>query len=142
VVTIDASVWLAADTDDEAAWEESRTFFERVLSEGIPVHQSALTLVEVSAAVARRTGSAALARDAGARLLRFPGLLVHPLDLELAGLSAALAARLGLRGADAVYAATARARGAALVTLDRELLDRARPLVDATTPGGWLESRG
>ncbi|TVP59011.1 MAG: type II toxin-antitoxin system VapC family toxin [Gemmatimonadales bacterium] len=142
MVTIDASVWVAADAADEAAWEESRAFFERILAEGVPVHQPTLTLVEVSAAVARRTGSAVHAREAGTRLLRFPGLVVHPLDLELAGLSAALAARLNLRGADAVYAATARAHGADLVTLDRELVDRAPPLVGATTPGGWGEAPG
>ena len=76
MVRIDASVWVAADTADEAAWEESRAFFERILSGGVPVHQSTLTLVELSAAVARRTGSGAHAREAGTRLLRFPGLVV------------------------------------------------------------------
>lgn len=142
MVTIDTSVWVAADGGDEAAWEESRVFIERVIGEGIPVHQPTLTLVEVSAAVARRTGSAKRAREAGSRLLRFPGLVVHGLDVELAGLSAAFAARARLRGADAVYAATAGALGTRLVTLDRELLDRARPVVATTTPGEWVEARG
>lgn len=140
MVTIDASVWVAADADDEAAWEESRAFIERVLGAGTPVHQPTLTLVEVSAAVARRTGSAARAREAGSRLLRLPGLVVHGLDLELAGLSAAFAARARLRGADAVYAATASAHGTRLVTLDQELLDRARSVVATATPGEWLET--
>jgi predicted nucleic acid-binding protein len=142
MVTIDASVWVAADADDESAWAESRAFIERVLAAGAPVHQPTLTLVEVFAAVARRTDSAERVREAGACLLRFPGLVVHPLDLELAGLSAALAAKAGLRGAHAVYAATAGAHNARLVTLDRELLDRARSVVAATTPQEWLDTRG
>lgn len=139
MVTVDASVWVAADADDELAWEDSRAFLGRLLSEGLPVHQPTLTLVEVCAAVARRTRAVELARQAGSRLLRFPGLVVHPLDLELAGLSAALAAEARLWGADAVYAATARAQGTTLVTLDRELRDRARTVVTTTTPGEWLD---
>jgi predicted nucleic acid-binding protein len=137
VVTIDASVWVAADAGDEEGWKACRGFFERVLAAAAPVHQPTLTLVEVCAAVARRTGSTAPAREAGTRLLRFPRLVVHPLDLELAGLSASIAAEAGLRGADAVYAATARVHGADLVTLDRELLDRSRRTVPAMRPEDW-----
>lgn len=138
MVTVDASVWVASDADDELAWKDSRAFFGRLLTEGLPVHQPTLTLVEVCAAVARRTRAVELAPQAGSRLLRFPGLVVHPLDLELAGLSAALAAQVRLRGADAVYAATARAHGATLVTLDRELRDRVRSVVPTVMPGEWL----
>lgn len=138
MVTIDASVWVASDVDDEPAWKDARAFLERVLKEELEVHQPTLTLVEVCAAIARRSGDVDLARRAGTRLIRFPSLVVHALHLELAGLSAALAAEARLRGADAVYAATARAHRTTLVTLDRELRDRARSVVPTATPEEWI----
>ena len=139
MVTVDASVWVAIDADDEEAAGECRDFLASVLARRQEVHQPTLTVVEVCAAVARRTGDEALSREAGARLLRFPSLTVHPLDLEASGLAAALAAEARLRGADAVYAATARRHGTVLVTLDRELLERSSQQVTTATPAEWLQ---
>jgi predicted nucleic acid-binding protein len=68
-----------------------------------------------------------------------PGLTVHPLDLEASAEAGALASKQRLRGADAIYAATALRHGTTLVTLDDELLARSRPVVDALTPTEWLE---
>lgn len=104
----------------------------------VEVHQPTLIVVEVCAAVARRTGDEELSREAGARLLRFPSLTVHPLDLQTSGLAAALAAEARLRGADAVYAATARRHGTVLVTLDLELRGRAQRQISTATPAEWL----
>ena len=64
---------------------------------------------------------------------------MHPLDLEAAAESAAIAGRAALRGADAIYAATALRNGTTLVTLDQELLTRAAGIIDCVTPAGWLE---
>jgi predicted nucleic acid-binding protein len=141
MVTIDASVWVANDARDEAGKGEARAFLEEVLSRGVPVHQPTLSLIEICAAVARRTGRVERAREAGARLLGFPGLVIHPLDLEMAGVSGGLAAEARLRGADAVYAATATVHGTTLVTLDRELRERAGGLVATATPGEWIGDR-
>ena len=52
--------------------------------------------------------------------------------------AAALAGRLGLRGADAVYLAHAITVGTALVTLDDELLVRGAAVADVWTPAAWL----
>lgn len=49
MVTVDASVWVAADANDELACKDSRAFLGRLLTEGSPVHQPTLTLVEVCA---------------------------------------------------------------------------------------------
>jgi predicted nucleic acid-binding protein len=50
------------------------------------------------------------------------------------------AATLKLRGADAVYVALAAALREPLITLDTEMLERARDVVDAMTPERWLLS--
>jgi predicted nucleic acid-binding protein len=94
----------------------------------------ALALPEVVGAVARRTGVPALGEQALAALLAVPGLRVVAVDVGLGTEAAQAAARLGLRGADAVYAATARRLAVALVTLDDELAERARGFVPVVRP--------
>jgi predicted nucleic acid-binding protein len=138
VITIDASVLVAAGAPDDPASSDASAFIEAALSSGLAIHQPTLALVEVAAAMARRTGDDNLAMDAGAALLAMPGLTVHSLDLEASAEAAALASRQRLRGADAVYAATALRHGTTLVTLDDELLARSRHVVDASTPIEWL----
>ncbi len=138
MVTVDASVLVAAGDRDDPAGPGSVAFLQAVLRAGRPIHQPTLALVEVAAAIARRTHDVALAREAGLRLLRMPGLVLHPLDLESAAEAAAMAGRARFRGADAVYAATALRHGTTLVTLDDELLTRTSPTVVSMTPSDWL----
>ena len=137
--TIDASVLVAAGTTDDPAGAEAAAFLAAALAAGLPAHQPTLTLVEVAAAIARRTGDADLAMEASRALLGIPGLVLHALDLDLSAEAAALAGRLQLRGADAIYAATALRHEATLVTLDDELRTRSRPVVDAVSPAEWLK---
>ncbi len=142
MITIDASVLVAAGAAEDPANRESMEFLRDALRAGLAVHQPTLSLVEVSASIARRTNDPALAREAGLRLLQMPGLVMHPLDIEAAAESAAIAGRALLRGADAVYVATALRHGTTLVTLDQELLTRTVPIVDSVTPAEWLERHG
>jgi predicted nucleic acid-binding protein len=141
VVTIDASVLVAAGSPDDIANDDSVRFLRTALGAGHAIHQPTLTLVEVAASIARRTSNPVLAREAGLRLLQMPGLVMHPLDLEAAAEAAAIAGRAILRGADAIYAATALRNGTTLVTLDQELLTRTAGILDCVTPAGWLERR-
>jgi predicted nucleic acid-binding protein len=141
LLTIDASVWVAADTADEPAHTEARELLRTALGAGLTLHQPMLTLVEVAAAVTRRTHDPELGAEAGRSLLETPGLTLHSLDLEAAAEAAALAGRLMLRAADAIYAATALHHGTALITLDLELRERASPLVEALEPTEWLSRR-
>jgi predicted nucleic acid-binding protein len=142
VVTIDASVLVAADTADESAHDDCAAFLRALIQDGIAVHQPSLSVVEITAAVARRTRDTALARDAGSALLGMPGVVFHDLSLDQASKAAALAVSWFLRGADAIYASIAAATGSTLVTLDDELLARAPAGVVVTTPARWLSSRG
>ena len=137
MVVIDASVWVAADSGDESARDPCSAFLARVLERGTTVHQPTLTLVEVTAAVARRTRDESLAREAGLTVLAMPGLVLHDLDAGGAVDAAAVAASTFMRGADAVYLACALATRSTLVTLDQEQLDRAPAGVTVTSPAAW-----
>ena len=142
MITIDASVLVAAGTPDDAANGVSAAFLAAAIAEDVPAHQPTLTLVEIAAAIARRTDNADLAMAAGQALLAMPGLVLHALDVDSSAEAAALAGRLQLRGADAVYAAVALRYETTLVTLDDELSTRSRPVVDAVSPGEWLARQG
>lgn len=136
-VTVDASVWVAASSDAEPHHAECRAFLEKALEAGAEFQQPALSLVEVCAAVARKTRRPALGLEAGALMLTTPGLVLNPLDLDAARQSAEVASATLLKCADAVYVATAQRAGASLVTLDRELRERAQPLVATMWPAEW-----
>jgi predicted nucleic acid-binding protein len=141
VLTIDASVWVAADAADEEAHDDCAAFLRGAVAAGTVVNQPTLSLVEVTAALARRTRDHAFAERAGLAILGTPGVQVHPLDRELAIAASAIASRAFLRGADAVYAATAVATGSTLITLDGELLTRGIPGLEILTPSAWLAAQ-
>lgn len=93
-----------------------------------------LVFPEVAGAVARRSGLSAGGERAQQILLRLPRLQTVALDPSLAEEAGRLAARLGLRGADAVYVATAHRLGLGLVTWDDELRTRSGGLIPARRP--------
>lgn len=138
MVTIDASVLVAAALRDEPAHEAARAVVQQVIESGIAVHEPTLAIVEVTAAIARRTGDGALAFTAGRRLLELPGLVLHDLDADAMAAAAHLASELRLRAADAVYVAVARSHDAELITLDAEVRERAAPVVATPSPAQWL----
>jgi predicted nucleic acid-binding protein len=140
-LTIDASVLVAAAMRDEPAHRASAEAMRLVAASGEPVHQPALTVVEVTAAAARRTGDTMFARRMGQELLAMPGLVVHELDADAALHAAALAGELRVRAADAIYAATALLCGAVLVTLDAEVVERGGAALTVMTPAAWLAGR-
>jgi predicted nucleic acid-binding protein len=138
VITIDASVLVAAATESDPAWPDAAAFMNAALAAGVQIHQPTLALIEVGAAIARRTGNSDLAMDAGEAILGLPGLMLQELDIEASTEAAALAGRLQLRGADAVYAATALRHSATLVTLDEDQRSRSSAVLDAMSPTDWL----
>lgn len=141
MITIDASVLVAAAIPDEPAHLVAVAAIGRIRDSELAVHQPAIALVEVTSGVARRTGNAALARGMGEAMLAMPNLTVHALDADGALRAATLAASLRLRGADAVYTAIARATGSTLLTFDTELVVRAAGTVSAMSPQAWMAQR-
>jgi predicted nucleic acid-binding protein len=103
-------------------------------SSGGLVIAPALLLPEIAGAVARRTGAPRLAQRAVEALLGLPALRLVPVDDVLARRASGLAGQLRLRGADAVYIATAATLRQPLVTWDGEQRDRATGVIQVMAP--------
>ena len=133
-MVVDASVVVSRLVTHDVNHEASRLWLTRHVADGGLVIAPTLLLPEVAGAVARRTGVPRLARRAVEAVLRVPGLRLVTVDDVLARTTAALAGRLRVRGADAVYLAVAANLELPLVTWDVEQRDRGARLVEVVTP--------
>lgn len=137
---VDASVWVAAFDASDAFHEPARRFLRHCQRHGIALASPTLAMVEVGCALSRRLRSPARGLEAATRLAALPFMRLAPSNAGLEGAVLVLGTELGLRGADALYAALAVHLAAALVTTDRELLLRTAERLKAWTPAGWLEA--
>ena len=138
---VDASVWVASVLKEDAHHEVCLAFMHRFVRERQIAAVPLLVWAEIAGAVARRTGDS----DRGMKVAELIAAKVWvrgvPLDISLAGEAMRLAAKLRLRGADAVYVALAVTHRMPLITLDAEMLERARGVAEAFTPEQWLQKR-
>lgn len=138
---VDASIWVASVLNEDAHHEVSLAFMHRFVKERQIATVPLLVWAEIAGAVARRTGDT----DRGMKVAELIATQVWvrgmPLDTSLASESMRLAARLRLRGADAVYVALSAKCREPLITLDEEMLERGRGVVEAFTPEQWLQIR-
>ena len=138
---VDASVWVARflpdDRHHDIAMACITTLLERESRLVIPV----LAWPEVAGAIARRTGVAENGHDAVGIIRGLRLIESIPMDPSLAHEAAQLAGTRRLRGADAVYVALAVTHRMPLITLDAEMLERARGVAEAFTPEQWLQTR-
>jgi predicted nucleic acid-binding protein len=132
--TIDASVHINALNVREDGSQESQEFLARVEQEHLEIICPTLLVVEVAAALSRALGDYEKGLTFALAVRDLPNLMLAPLDEPLADLAAELAARHHLRGADAVYAAVAQRHGAALVTNDRQQLERLEGILPVVRP--------
>ena len=138
MICIDGSVFVAAARVAEAQHADSMAFLNEVRTRGEEVYCPVLVLPECAAAIARRTGHPNLAEQIVLLIEQFPNLQLIALTLPLAQRTARIAGIHQLRGADAVYVATAETAGARLITWDVEMLNRGAAVVPTTTPTIWL----
>lgn len=139
--TIDASVFLNAFNPYEEGHQESRLLLEMLQQRAYPLAEPVLLLPELAATIARGRHDATLALEFANAVQRLPHIILVPVDAGLGGQAAEIAARVRLRGSDAVYVAVATRFSATLVTLDREQLERAHATVRVCCPADAL-SRG
>lgn len=131
-IVIDASVWVAAAIPDQEHHLQTMAWLATLADDTLVT--PTLGLVETAGAVSRRTGSAALARRTVAAIEALPNVIVVLPDPGLWLAAIAAAAERRLRGADAVYVATADALGFPLATWDGEQAARAGRRVRVMTP--------
>jgi predicted nucleic acid-binding protein len=138
VFTIDASVWVNADSPTEPHQPDSRALLDLLFARGLPIFIPTLLPAELAGAIARTRGDSALAEEMAKAILSLSGIRWIALDDALAQRATELAARHRLRGADSVYAAVALLHGCELVSLDREHLTRLTAVVPTLTPAEAL----
>ena len=137
LLTIDSSVFVSAARPGESGHLESTTFLGWVRRTRPRLFLPTLIMAEVAAALSRTGSDVALAQQYALAVGQLPNAVLVALDEGLAGQAAALGAQHRLRGADAVYLATAALFAAELVTLDREQLERGSAVVQTLTPANF-----
>jgi len=131
---VDSSVMVAAVKRNEASHLASRVWLSAMRDRGQVITAPVLLLPEVGGAVARATGRRQAARRLTDGLRTSAAVEILPITGVLADRAAAIAIDHGIRGSDAIFVALAEARGEALITLDREQLDRGRAVVAVYRP--------
>jgi predicted nucleic acid-binding protein len=138
VLTVDASVWVAALDLGDPTHSDSRRFLEVVRDQQEQLAGPAIVLIEVACALARRTNDADRALAAVDTLRKIPVLTLFEHDAMLNDEALAIGIGRRLHGADSFYAALATRFGAPLITWDSDLSERA----GGQTPTHWLDEHG
>lgn len=133
-VVVDASVWVAAADPTEVSHLSAHRLLLELAARRITILVPSLLRVEVACALRRRLGDGNGAVAQVRTFLDAPFVIEVPLDRERADAAMSVGVEQRLSGADAVYSALARSEDAVLITLDRELLERA----DGVTPADWV----
>lgn len=125
-VTVDSSVIISSLLPEEVRHQEAQELWNNVLTGNWFAIMPYSILVEVVAAVRRRTGSEDLAIKTKKQLLAIQGLTFVVLDDVSAKKAAKIAARTGLRGMDAIVVQVAIEYKAELLSFDKEMIEKAR----------------
>ncbi len=133
-VTVDASVWIAAQDQTDPFCAQSRLFFRHALLAGTVIQVPTFARLEVACALARKLRNPTQGERLANLVFQAAGAKEHPVDSMLLAKALALGTTKFLLGADAVYFATAEIAGCGLVSWDKDHLQRA----GALTPDDWL----
>ena len=140
VLTVDSSVFIAALRPTEPSHIHCRRLFEQVIEGRFEVFVPYSVLLEVVAAVFRRTGSRTFAHTVQTQLLKASSLHFVDLVKSRACQASELATKVGLRGMDALVLQVAHEMDAVLVTLDEELAETAKGLVSIRPVSSLMKS--
>ena len=127
---VDASVWVARLIDQDVFHDFSRKWLDTQRAQGVQFVAPTLLLVEVAAAISRRTGNSKLAQKAVEALENLPDLRLVEMDHSVVQTAVRVGSDLGVRGADAIYIAIAQQLSLPLVTLDQDQSVRAARVVE------------
>jgi len=136
LVTLDSSVIVAALRRQEEHYSECQSLLEKVRDGDYVAVEPYTVLIEIAAAIKRRTGSQKHSERVTKNLLAID--TIHFLDLDAARAKRAIgiAQLSSIRGMDAIVVQVAEEFGATLVSPDAEMLDNVEGLVEVRTPHG------
>lgn len=128
-LTLDSSVIISSLLNNESRHKEALKIWESILSGKNFAVMPYSVLVEVVAAIRRRTGVEEMALGIKNQLLDIETVSFVPLDDRAAISASELAAKTGVRGMDALVIQVAIEFEAELITFDEEMLKRAKQLL-------------
>jgi len=134
LITLDASVVVAACRTSEPGHKSSRSLLQKISAKSIPLIIPTLLPVEVTAALVRTGTTATLAEEYAESIVKLPLTTFVSHDKALSQRAVHIAAKHKLRGADAVYVTCSELYGSHLITLDKEQLQRSPKIVSAMKP--------
>jgi predicted nucleic acid-binding protein len=134
MAVIDASVYIALVNAHEREHSSSWTWFEQARAADETIVGPVILLSEVAAALSRGIGDPTLAHRVVQQLAHSEVIQLIPVTLAVAEQAALIAAEHRTRGCDAVYVALAEQLSDALVTLDRQQLERGAAVVTVRAP--------
>lgn len=133
-IVVDASVWVAFFIPADIAHRASFTWISQHTANGGKVIAPAILLTEVAAAISRRLEQPDTALHTANTLEQLPSAAFIAMDSTLMKEATNIAARLGIRGADAIYVAVAKQLDIPLLTLDEEQLTRGASTITTIRP--------
>lgn len=133
-ITVDSSVIISSLLEQESRHKEALAIWKRVLAGKDFAVMPFSVLVEVVAAIRRRTGSEELALQVRQALLDAEAVSFIVLDEQAAEDAAEIAAKTAVRGMDALVIQVAREFGTELVSFDNEMLAKAAMVSPKAAP--------
>ena len=127
-LTLDSSVIIASLLEKEPRHTEALEIWSTVLSGDNVAIMPYSVLVEVVAAIKRRTGSESLAMEVKEELLNVETISFVILDDKSAVEAADLAAKSGVRGMDALLIQVSKEFGTELISFDEEMMSKSKIL--------------
>jgi len=129
-LTLDSSVIVASLREQEEKHVVCKHLLERVKNGEFVALEPYTVLVEVVAAIKRRTGSESLAGMVKSGLEDISSIAFMDLISIRADDAAKIAKETGVRGMDAIVIQIAKEFGSSLVSPDMEMIERSRFIVD------------
>ena len=132
--TLDASVLVSAVSPKDVNFAQSRALLEELAQQGLSIVEPAFARVEVACALARKFKDSLGARTATHELFALFDVVEVGVDQTLLEAASGIGTQCFLRGADAIYAATAKLHDAQLISWNGEHIERG----GALSPDAWL----
>lgn len=128
-LTLDSSVIIAALREQEKKHRECITLLEKIKNAEYVAVEPYTTLVEIVAAIRRRTGSKQLAERVKNNLQEIDSIYFLDLESNRANEASDIAKKSGMRGMDAIVVQITKEFNATLVSLDDEMIAKAEGIV-------------
>jgi predicted nucleic acid-binding protein len=129
LLTLDSSIFVAALRKEEERYNECKTLLDSIVNHTYQAIEPYSVLIEVIAAVRRRTGSKEFAKEIEKGLQEISSIIFLELIRYRVKEASSIAINTGLKGMDAIVVQVAKEMDSFLVSLDDDMIKKAKPIV-------------